>query len=161
MIPGPILNKLAENLKNRESESEGSDAEQAALVISANHKERERDAILDLYRKGRIKVADLERQLIKIDQEEAELKARLNFLDKERNSREIKSSHLSDARQLLHTIRKRIKAEFSWEEKREIVELLVREVKVDSVGEARGKEARSTVTYAFEGCTATRTGRDS
>ena len=71
------------------------------------------------------------------------------------------SARLVTARELLRTLRQRVKGDFSSEEKRELVALLVSEIRVDTVGEATSKRAEITVTYAFDGSAANCTGTGS
>jgi site-specific DNA recombinase len=147
--PGPILSKLAEHLNSRQVQTHNLEQERMAQVLAISHKEKEKERILDLYRRGRITVADLERQLEKIATEEAGLKTRLVSLETSLKGQEAIATRLVAAQDLLHSLRQRLKEEFSWEEKREIVESLVLEVRVDTIGEGKEKEADITVTYAF------------
>ena len=76
------------------------------------------------------------------------------------------ATRLQEAQDVLQTLRERLKEEFTWEEKREIVEALVLEVRVDTIGEGKQKTSQITVTYAFDssminGCAATHMGMDS
>ena len=63
---------------------------------------------------------------------------------------EVIAARLHDAQYLLTTLRARLKADFTWEEKRDLVEKLVLGIKVDGPGQI-------IVTYAFDGSVATRT----
>jgi site-specific DNA recombinase len=159
--PGPILSKLAEHLNSRQVQTHNLEQERMAQVLAISHKEKEKERILDLYRRGRITVADLERQLEKIATEEAGLKTRLVSLETSLKGQEAIATRLVAAQDLLHSLRQRLKEEFSWEEKREIVESLVLEVRVDTIGEGKEKEADITVTYAFSSSVVNCKGRDS
>ena len=104
--------------------------------------------MLDLYRRGRITGADLERQLEKIAAEAAELKGRLSTLETTLQGQEAIATRLLEARHLLETLRTRLKQDFTWEEKRDLVEKLVLGIRVDSPGQI-------IVTYAFDDRVAT------
>ena len=66
-----------------------------------------------------------------------------------------------EAYELLSLLRERVSEGFSWDEQREIVELLVVEVTVTKVTTNDGEEPEVTVTYAFDGSAFNRTGRGS
>jgi site-specific DNA recombinase len=164
--PGPILAQLAQHLHSRQTQSRSLEQERTAQAVALSHKEDEKERILDLYRRGRITIADLERQLEKISQEEAALKARLTSLETTLRGQEAIASRLMEARDLLHNLRQRLKEEFTWEDKRELIESLVLEIRVDTIGEGKEKAQTITVTYAFDssighGCVANHTGMDS
>jgi len=164
--PGSILSQLATHLNNRQAQTRTLEQERVAQSLALSHKEEEKERILDLYRRGRITVADLERQLGKIAQEEAELKARLASLETTLRGQEAIALRLMEAKDLLHTLRQRLKEEFTWEEKREIIEALVLEIRVDTIQGSERKAPQITVTYAFDGstgnkCTAFHTDMDS
>ena len=71
------------------------------------------------------------------------------------------SDRLDNAGSLLRLLQERVKQNFSWEEKRELVELLVSEILVDTHGQGTSKRSEITVTYAFDGGSDNRMGRDS
>jgi site-specific DNA recombinase len=164
--PGPILAQLAAHLHSRQGQARDLEQERMAQAVALSHKEEEKERVLDLYRRGRITITDLERQLEKIAQEEADLKARLTSLETTLRGQVAIATRLKEAQDVLQTLRQRLKEEFTWEEKREIVEALVLEVRADTVGEGKEKTSKITVTYAFDsgmvnGCTTTRTDMDS
>ena len=72
--PGPILAQLAAHLHSRQGQAHSLEQERTAQAIALSHKEEEKERVLDLYRRGRITIADLERQLEKIAREEADLR---------------------------------------------------------------------------------------
>ena len=153
-------------MHSRQEQARDLGQERTAQAVALSHKEEEKERVLDLYRRGRITIADLERQLEKIAQEEADLKARLTSLDTTLRGQAAIATRLQEAQDVLQTLRQRLKEEFTWEEKREIVEALVLEVRVETIGEGKEKTSQITVTYAFDGgmlngCATTRTDMDS
>ena len=70
-------------------------------------------------------------------------------------------ARLSEASELLNSLRQTLKDEFTWQEKRELVELLVREVVVDTVGDDSARTSEISVTYMFDGSVTNRTGTGS
>ena len=164
--PGPILAQLAEHLNSRQTQTRDLEQERVAQTLALSRKVEEKDRVLDLYRRGRITIADLERQLEKIATEEAGLKVRLISLETTLQGQEAIARRLMEAQELLHTLRQRLKEEFTWEEKREIVEALVLNIQVDTISEEESKTPQLTVTYAFDGragsrCVANHTDMDS
>jgi len=147
--PGAILAQLAQDMRSRQIQATELEQERIAEAVALSHKEVEKQQILDLYRRGHINMTDLTRQFDTIAQEEAALKARLAVLDTTLQGQEAIQTRLEDARDLLETLRKNLKEEFTWEEKRALVETLVLEIRVDTVGEGRAKQAKITVEYAF------------
>jgi site-specific DNA recombinase len=157
--PGSILDQLTTHLDSRQEQVRDLEQERVSQSLMMSHKEDEKERILDLYRHGHINIADLERQLEKIAQEEAALKSRIVSLETMLKGLEAIASRLLEAHNLLYTLRQRLKEEFVWEEKRDIVEALVLEVRVDTIGEGKEKESNITVTYAFDGGVANRKDR--
>jgi len=107
----------------------------------------ERDRILGLFRKGRIKEDALAVQLDQIDHEEAALKARIEDLSAQLRGLEVGVEQLSSAGALLAKLRARLDEPISWELKRQLVEKLVAGIRVDTFQENGKRCAAVTVTY--------------
>src|SRR5207245_7216595 len=95
--PGEVLGKLADHLRSREDQAHTLEQERITQALALSHKEEERDLILDLYRRGRISVEALERQIEKIAEEESLLKARLATLDTTLRSQKAIAQRLTEA----------------------------------------------------------------
>jgi site-specific DNA recombinase len=122
----------------------------ASLVEEAlGKKQGERDAILALYRRGRIDDATLDAQLREIEGERAELQARLDDLRSRLNGLEDVGSRLDQAEVLLRELNARLDSKLTWETRREIVEILVAGIGVNTIGVNGGSEVQVTVTYRF------------
>ena len=145
------MEQLAEALSRGAIQSRESGQERSALQESLGRKGAEKDTMLDLYRRGRIAMADLDTQLDKIASEEATLRDRLLRLESPEKNHESAAARLSEATDLLGSLRDRLRDEFTWEERRELVELLVAGVVVDTVGEGSDKRSEIQVTYMFDG----------
>ena len=159
--PGPVLEQLAVAMSQGANQSKEADQERQGLQDSLSRKAAEKDIMLDLYRRGRIAMADLETQLDKIASEEATLGDRLLQVESQEKNQELATARLTEATDLLASLRDRLKDEFTLNEKRELIELLVASVVVDTVGSESKKRSEIQVTYAFDGSVATRRGRDS
>jgi len=146
--PHPILAKLAEQLQSRHTQTQDLEQERLATALALSHKDAEKEDMLNLYRHGHITSADLERQLDNIATEAAELKGRLASLETTLQGQEAIATRLLEARELLDSLRAELKQDYSWEEKRKLVETLVLKLLVHS-------PERIVVTYAFDDCAAT------
>jgi site-specific DNA recombinase len=141
--PGPVLERLAAQLQSRQVQTQDLERERLTAALALSHKDAEKEQILDLYRRGMITIADLERQLEKIATEVADLKGRLSTVETRIQGQEAIAARLHDAQRLLITLRARLKEDFIWEERRDLVEALVLGIRIDS-------RERIEVTYAFD-----------
>jgi site-specific DNA recombinase len=129
------------------------EADAAALV-------GQRDVVVGLFRRGRIDAASLDRQLDQIDGEETALLAELGEAQARAEGMAGQAARLRTAEQLLNELHARLDEPLTWELKRQLVELLVVEIRIRTE-ELDGKTVPiAEVTYAF-GRVTTRTGRDS
>ena len=78
--PGPVLQELGDRLGGLAGETEDLRREADAAAKALGTKDRERDSILALYRRGRIDEAALDRQLDAIERERGELQQGLQDL---------------------------------------------------------------------------------
>jgi site-specific DNA recombinase len=111
--------------------------------------------MLDAYRKCILTAEDLEQQLTKIRIETSALTERLAALDERARLRTSAATQLHTAEALLTELRTRLDAPPSFEMQRQLVELLVAEIRVDTGVEAKPKTATITVTYRFDGAVQT------
>ena len=159
--PGPILERLAISLRESQDHTDATMPERDVVAAALARKRDEKDSMLDLYRRERIALPDLERQLEKIADEENQLADRLTQMDAGIDSQSAAVSQLTEARELLEALQHRMAQGFTWEQKREMVELLVNDVRVETVADGKAKKADITVTYAFDGSANNRTGMGS
>lgn len=158
--PGPVIEQLAAQVGTREDETQRLQTETAQLERDLTGFVVQRDAVLGLFRRGRIDGETLDRQLDQITAEEASIRATLDetrLLSAEANDG---ASRLRTAEDLLLELHRRRDESMSWDAKRQLVELLVVDIRVETVVED-GKEVPSAeVTYAFTPA-ATRMGKGS
>lgn len=147
--PGPVLAKVAEERRGGLQRGDALAAEASDLERVIKGKIGERNLILDLYRRGRIVGADLDRQLDKIAAEERDLRARLSSLNAQLNQVQSVERELSSAEELLRQLRERLSDEPTWDEKRALIESLVSSIRVDTVDADTKRKAIVTVTYRF------------
>lgn len=118
-----------------EEEKNNSPIEQELQLItsSLSQKDAEKQSILDLYRKQLITGKDVEDQLSKIINERIALEERQKELKNALLTTNDEVSRKKDAIMLLMDLKKKISGEVTWETKREIIKLLVREVLVETI----------------------------
>jgi site-specific DNA recombinase len=146
--PGSLVEQLRAKLASEERVDGG--AQQLELFErSLREKAGERAKILGLFRRGRIADAELDQQLNEIGQEEQQLQQAIDALTQSsRNEREL-AGYLRSAEELLGELRKRLDGEVSWELKRQLLEIFIGHVKVDTIQNGVHKESAVTVTYRF------------
>lgn len=109
----------------------------------------QRQSILDLYRKGLIALTDVELQLAKTNAEEAVLRARVKEIQQHAEEDEDRAQLGRDLEERLRAMQGRI-ADASFEERRDIVRALVREIRVTTEGEGTGRWAKKTARVEIE-----------
>jgi site-specific DNA recombinase len=158
--PGPILAQLAESMQGRAQQVADLDTEHRALALALSRIDAQKESILDLYRRRLITTPDLERQLVKIAVEEAEITAQQATLETTRKGQVEIASQLSEARELLLEWCESLDEHPSWDKRRAAVEGLVRSIEVTSAADPTQKTPVIIVTYAFaRTCTVTCTKR--
>lgn len=155
--PGPVLTMLAEKRDTEAAYVEQYRTRLTELQQTLEVIQGQRDAVLALYRRGRISERDLDRQLDDIAAEEAgHVREREHLLGTMQRDTDA-AERLDSARTLLQQLHARLDGEpITPELKRELVRLLVARVVVatEEAGlSARGRvkhRAKVKVTYTFE-----------
>ncbi len=130
--PGPALALLAARMSGQGDQTEALRADIAALQREQAAKQSERDAVLALFRKGRITERDLDRQLDDITREEHDLAARLLTLQQQSQDAQDAATKLAGAADLLRELRGRLDdSPLTPALKRKIVETLVTHLRVN------------------------------
>ncbi|MEA2640391.1 MAG: site-specific recombinase, partial [Chloroflexota bacterium] len=153
--PGDVLAALAAEQDHEEDQLARTQQERLATRTALDTKTTERERMLDAYRKCILTAEDLEQQLTKIRIETSALTERLAALDERARLRTSAATQLHTAEALLTELRTRLDAPPSFEMQRQLVELLVAEIRVDTGVEAKPKTATITVTYRFDGAVQT------
>ena len=103
-----------------------------------------------MYRKGIITIDDLEGQLAAVKAETEAARARLRTVEQELADTELRKVQLTTIEDRLGEIRSILDGGLSYEVKRQIVELLVTQVKVTTAGEGADRHIDAEVTFAFD-----------
>jgi hypothetical protein len=116
--------------------------------------------VLGLFRKGRIDEAALDCQLDEIVAEEESLRIRLAAARAPEPAQE--AAALASLPAMLEKLREKLDEGVTWELKRQLAEVLVDGITIDTVGTGTGREAVINVRYKFvssvDSCTGTRVG---
>jgi site-specific DNA recombinase len=149
--PGAALDELAARLGEQADHSEALRQHIAERQKELHDKQTEKDAVIALYRRGRIDEGDLDRQLDQIKAEEAAATRQIVLLQEQAaNARAIEDS-LHSAEALLTRLGARVDEPHTFEWKRHCVETLVDRIVVTTTPDATtGKlHADVDVSYRF------------
>ena len=130
-----------------------------SLEMALETKGEERARVLGLFRKGRITGAVLDAQLDEIDAEERSLRDRLDKATRVEPAQQL--DVLANVEALLDALRMKLDEGISWELKRELVEVLVDGITIDTIATGKTREAVVNVRYKFVSSVDTCTGRGS
>jgi site-specific DNA recombinase len=133
------------------------DFDKKSLEIALETKAAERARVVGLFRKGRIDETALDSQLDEIDTEERSLRDRINSAKRFEPAKEL--AVLATVEALLKALRSKLDQGVTWELKRQLVEVLVDGITIDTVESAGKREAVINVRYKFVSSVDTCTGR--
>ena len=104
--PGEALAEAQRQLHDRLAQAARMDQERGQYVHALAEKAQEKDRIMTLFRRGRIRLEDVEVQLDDIAREEAELRQRLAAIDAQKVIAEAYEAHMTGASLLLPASRR-------------------------------------------------------
>lgn len=144
--PGQVAEILHQRVAAREQRGLP-EFDRRSIEIGLANKGEERARVLALFRRGRIDEAALDAQLDEIETEERLLRIRLDVA--QRNGSPQKDNGIANVESLLERLREKLDKGISWELKRELVEVLVDGITVDTIGSGNQREAVINVRYRF------------
>lgn len=148
--PGGAIRELATDLEERKSGQADLEAEERMIRKAIEDKEKEKQQILDLYRKQLITSADVEEQLLKIAREKEALQKQAVELARKIEIEKQVEQQFNNAEELLTDLRSKLEKSPSFEDRRQIVKTLVREIRVKTETDEKGKlQADITVNFTF------------
>jgi site-specific DNA recombinase len=150
--PGEALAEAQRQLQARLSQTASLAAEQQRLQRALAEKALEKERIMTLFRRGRASLHDTETHLDVIEREATDLRTTLSAMQAQRDLAEAFEQHYTAATTLLDQLRERLAAVEQQEDmaiKRQVVELLVAGIRVETTSTSRGKQATVTLTYTF------------
>jgi site-specific DNA recombinase len=156
--PGPVLGELHRRMTAQKKTSGNGHQEIEQLELTLKNKGDERARVLALYRRRRIDDATLDAQLKDIEVEEADLQRALDMRKSAAAQVSAGAAELASAEDLLAQLRTTLDGPVSWEVRRRLVEILVGDIRVNTLQTFGKKEAEILVTYRFACPVATCTG---
>jgi len=139
-------------LHARISQTDRLEGEQPHVEQALSEKATERERIMTLFHRGDATLHDVEAQLGAIEQETAGLRTTLEALQAQRHLVQAYEARYYEAETLLTQLRSsldEIERDNDIQRKRQVMEILVSGIKVDTEGMGRAKQARVTISYSF------------
>jgi site-specific DNA recombinase len=159
--PGRVINNLQTRLRGEASDIVKNRARVEYLQGLQEAKASERSKVVALFRKGRLNDSELDQQLSDIDREAEGLSSQLEALKRKLGSACANEAALEDTEALLTRLRKRLDESLSSEQRRQLVELLVGGIQIETIRSGPKPENIVTVTYRFPSVTENCTDTDS
>lgn len=149
--PGTALSELTAIFEQRRANVDKLEEEIALLRQVIATKAREKDRVLDLYRRGLINVTDVETQLDSVNRETSELKTRIRHLENRRVQESSVEQDYASAEEFLSAMREALgDGEPPFDVKRKIVKALVQRITVRTLpGTGKRLSAEVTIDYCF------------
>jgi site-specific DNA recombinase len=121
----------------------------------------ERNKVVGLYRKGLLNDAELEEQLTDVDGESKGLSSQIEELERKLGGVDSNRMAMENTETILTQLRKRLDEGLPWERKRQLIELLVGGIRIETIRNGEKPANVVTVTYRFPSVIEACTGRDS
>jgi hypothetical protein len=156
--PGVVIEHLQARLRGDASDAGKNRDRLRRLRTLLDGKGSERNKVVGLYRKGLLNDAELTQQLGEIDKEAAGLAAQIEEMEQKLAGVDESQPVLENAEALLMRLRERLDGSLTWERKRQLVELLVGGIRIETLRDSAKPENVVTVTYRFPSVVAKCTG---
>jgi len=151
--PGRALDNARRQMQERQEQRIDLAGERHAMEQQIAEKDAERERILTLYRRGRISVADVEKQIDALTTEATGLREMLGAIQVQEATAEALRDQFARAEALLTQLRERleiVERTGDWATKRQIVELLVAGIRVTTTDMTeRKRQAVVDIAYKF------------
>jgi site-specific DNA recombinase len=150
--PDDALGDPQEQLRARLAQTSGGEGERRRLVALLRDKDAARDRVMTLFRRRRSSLDDVERQLDEIARESGELRAMVDTIDAQVELAKAWESRITDAAVMLARFREHvdeIEATNDVDGKRQVFDLFVQSITVQTEGNGRRKKPEITVRYVF------------
>jgi site-specific DNA recombinase len=159
--PSIVIDRLQERLRNEATDSAKDRQRLSRLKSLLDAKASERNKVVSLYRKNRLNDAELDKQLTDIDRETAALSSQVEELERKLAGIDLNSPAVEHTEAILRRLAERLDRGLTFVQKRQLVELLVGGVRIDTIRDGQKPENVVAVTYRFPSVTETCTDRDS
>jgi site-specific DNA recombinase len=159
--PGIVIDRLQARMRGEANDSAKNRDRLRRLQGLLEAKAGERNRVVGLYRKGSLNDAELDQQLLEIDQEAGGLTSQIEELERKLDGVESNGPVLENTQALLTRLRERLDQPLTWEGKRQLIELLVGGIRIETIRNGPKPENVVTVTYRFPSVIEACTGRGS
>jgi site-specific DNA recombinase len=159
--PSIVIERLQARMRTDANDTAKDRERLRRLRLLLEGKAGERNKIVGLYRRGRLNDAELDQQAEEIDKEAAGLAAQVTELEGKLGSTDSNGAVLESAGALLTRLRQRLDQPLTHERKRQLVELLVGGIRIETIRDGEKRENIVTVTYRFPSAVDTCTDTDS
>ena len=150
--PGDLLEELAAELQANGAGAQA-EAERQLTESALQETKEQRNRVLEIYRRNRITLEELEAQMDEIQAEQEALERRLAELEPE----EPESADLAIAESLRAQLHERLDAGLSAEDQQEVAAILVRQIRINTERVGDKKRVIAVIEYRFpdvaDGCT--------
>jgi len=157
--PSVVIERLQARMRDEANDTTKNQDHLRRLRGLLAGKAEERSKVVGLYRRGRLNDAELDQQMQEIDRDAAGLAAQIEELEGKLAGTDSTGAVLEGAEALLTRLRKRLDQPLTFERKRQLVELLVGGIRIETIRNGAQRENVVTVTYRFpsavEACTDT------
>lgn len=154
MDPGEPLAEAQRQLRERMGQSTTAEAERRALLQRLSDHEGERERVMTLFRRGRITLEEADQQLEAAAREVADVRALLDSIAAQGELLKAWEGRVTDITTMLARLRERLEQIEETNDvcaKREVIELLVRQIVVHTDDSPARKRKRGSITayYVF------------
>jgi site-specific DNA recombinase len=148
--PGEAIAEAREELQQRVNQSARLEEERGRYQRELAERAQARDRILALVRRGTIRMAEAEAHLELIQKEEQDLRARIQALQMQDELTHAFEAHVHEAEAMLIRAREGLAIVEEINDpnlKRQLIELLVKRITIDTTGAGRRKHAKVRIEY--------------
>ena len=147
--PGQVMREVRRQYLQLHQDAAALSTRRRDLIAALATKDRERQTVIGMARRGTIRPDEAESELEAIAGEQRELQAQLDAIANRQALADAFEERASSAEALLGQIRARVDEGLDDETRREVVRQLVGEIAVQTEGEAYRKSARVRIRYLF------------
>lgn len=147
--PSVVTERLQARMRGEASDAAKNRERLRRLRGLLEGKAGERNRVVSLYRRGLLNDAELDQQVVEIDREAAGLASQIEELESKLGGTTANGPALENAEALLTRLRKRMDQPLTYERKRQLVELLVGGIRIETIRNGEKRENVVTVTYRF------------
>jgi site-specific DNA recombinase len=147
--PSVVIERLQARLRNDANDTTRNRERLRRLRGLLEGKAGERNKVVGLYRRGLLNDAELDQQVAEIDKEAAGLAAQIAELEGKLAGVDARGTDVENAEELLTRLCKRLDQPLTYERRRQLIELLVGGIRIETIRNGKTRENIVTVTYQF------------